>query len=146
MATWPPKLPNWPYPPVSPGHKGRRVPGPFSATSGLNRPPPKAAGPPGRPICSSRISHVFGVSLLCIPIAALSVAKSGFFLGSWCCVHNNPRFQTRNPRILQPAQPWKFVQSFGNSFGTSLKILGLNFTKRPLPRSIYNPRIAGLES
>ena len=35
--------------------------------SGLNLPRPTAAGPPGRSICSSLISRVFGVSPLCIP-------------------------------------------------------------------------------
>ena len=76
---------------------------PFAATSGLNRPGP----PPGRSIAPP-ISRVFRFLCVCIPTGAASVAKSGFFLEFWCCVHNSPDFKhtipglrsLHNPRIL----------------------------------------------
>ena len=116
--------------------------------SGLNLPRPTAAGPPGRSICSSLISRVFGVSPLCIPNRSKPPPCLLPNLGSfWGPI----KFQTRNPRIVQPTQSWNFVQSWDCGtlwvlFRTSLAILGLKLYEAPLPKGICNPRIARLQS
>jgi hypothetical protein len=116
---------------------------PFAATSGLNRPGP----PPGRPIAPP-ISRVFRFLCVCIPTGAASVAKSGFFLEFWCCVHNSPDFKhtipglhsLHNPRIL--CTSWD-CGTLWVLFRTSLAILGLDYTKPHHPKALAIPGLQG---
>ena len=123
--------------------------------SGLNLPRPTAAGPPGRSICSSLISRVFGVSPLCIPnrrpTAPCLLPNLGSFAGPGVVCTATQISNTHNPRIVPPTQPWLFLQSRDCGtlwvlYGTSLEILGLKLYEAPLPKGTCNPRIAGLQS
>ena len=123
----------------------------MTMTSGLNRPRPTAAG---RSICSSLISRVFVFLRFVFPTAAqlpLVCCQIWVLLRVLVLCAQQPRFRTRNPRIVQPTQSWNFVQSWDCGtlwvlFGTSLAILGLKLYEAPLPKGICNPRIAGPQS
>ena len=107
--------------------------------SGLNLPRPAAAGPPGRSICSSLISCVFGVSPLCIPSRSKPLPcllpNPGSFGGpvkhaipGLCCPHN-PGISC-NPGIVAPF--WELLR-------TPVAIRGLNYTKAPTtPRHLQS--------